>query len=174
MDLAGDKKRIRALFSELSLEDQSVAPRFEELWHRGETTTPLRSLRPSLLLLFALALIAICSFALWTRYRSAQAPQAVISQKNNSTPTASHVQEEEKVVFASPRKAPRQSQKKLARRTRIQPSVQELAVLSNWQSPTGSFLQFAVSPVSKSLPHLNQSARELESFLSNNDVKELK
>ena len=34
MQLAGPEKRIQALFSELSLEDRTHVPRFEQLWTR--------------------------------------------------------------------------------------------------------------------------------------------
>jgi hypothetical protein len=82
--------------------------------------------------------------------------------------------EEDKVLSATQRKSPRQFRKKVARQRKIERPVQDLAMLSNWQSPTVSFLQFPVSPVFKSLPQLDQSARELESFLPDNDVKEFK
>jgi len=171
MDSAGDKKRIRALFSELSFEDQSAAPRFDELWRRAETTTPDSRLSPYLMLLAsALALVALCSFALWSRYRSAQPVQIVASP----TPPMPHAPEQDKAAFATERKSPRQFQKKVAREKKIQRSVQDMAMLSKWQSPTISFLQFPVTPVFKSLPQLDQSARELESFLPNNDVKEIR
>ena len=175
MDLAGDEKRIRALFCELSLEDESVTPRFEELWRHAETTKPdsVRSLRPSFVLLVAtVALIAVGSFALWSRSRSTPPAQVVVAMANPSNPsTSTTVQEEDKVTQTKP---PPQHRKKLARQKKIQPAVQELAILSNWQSPTISFLQSPVTPAFTSLPQLNQSARELESFLPNNDVKEFK
>lgn len=171
MDSAGDKTRIRALYCELSLEDQSAAPRFEELWRRAETTTSASLPNLSLaLVVSALALAAVCSFALWSRYRSAQPAQVAVSP----THTLPRAREEEKVVVVTQRKSPQQFQKKVARQRKIQRRVQDLAMLSNWQSPTDSFLQFPVSPVFKSLPQLDQSARELESFLPNNDVKEFK
>ena len=175
MDLAGDEKRIRALFCELSLEDESVTPRFEELWRHAETTKPdsVRSLRTSFVLLVAtVALIAVGSFALWSRSRSTQPAQVVVAMANPSNPsTSTTVQDQDKVTQTKP---PPQHRKKLARQKKIQPAVQELAILSNWQSPTISFLQSPVTPAFTSLPQLNQSARELESFLPNNDVKEFK
>jgi len=175
MDLAGDEKRIRALFCELSLEDESVTPRFEELWRHAETTKPdsVRSLRPSFVLLVAaVALIAVGSFALWSRSRSTPPAQVVVAMANPSNPsTSTTVQDQDKVTQTKP---PPQHRKKLARQKKIQPAVQELAILSNWQSPTISFLQSPVTPAFTSLPQLNQSARELESFLPNNDVKEFK
>jgi len=162
------------LFCELSLEDQSAAPRFEELWRRAETTAPdsLRSsMSPSLTLLVSvLALAALGSFALWSRYPSAQTAQVVVSP----THTLPRALEENKVVSTTQRKSSQQFRKRVARPRKIQPPVQELALLSNWQSPTVSFLQFPVSPVFNSLPQLDQSAKELESFLPNNDVKEFK
>ena len=177
MESAGDKKRIRALFCELSLEDQSAAPRFEELWRRAETTTPdsLRSVSPSFkLLVSVLALVAMCLFAFWSRYSSTPPPQVVVSQANTSPTTTPRAHDEDRVVFANPRGSPPQFPKKVARQRKAKSSVQDVAILSNWRSPTGSFLQFPVSPVFNSLPQLDQSVRELESFLPNNDVKEFK
>jgi hypothetical protein len=174
MDSAGDKKRIRALFRELSLEHQSVVPRFEEIWRRAETTAPdsLRSsMSPSLTLLVSvLALAAVGSFALWSRYPSAQTAQVVVSP----THTLPRAIEQEKVVSTTQIKSSQQFRKRVARQRKMQRPVQELAMLSNWHSPTVSFLQFPVSPVFNSLPQLDQSARELESFLPDKDVKEFK
>jgi hypothetical protein len=165
MDSAGEKKRIRALFCELSLEDQGSAPRFEELWHRAETTTPVSRLSPSLMLLVsAVALVVLFSIAFWARYRSAQPPQVAVSP-----PQAA---EHDKVVVATQRKSPQKFQKRVVRQKKIRRSVEDVTMLSKWQSPTSAFLQFPVNPVLTSLPQLDQSARELESFLPNNDVKE--
>ena len=126
-----------------------------------------------MLLVSALALVvALSSFAFWSRSRSAQPAQAVVSKANTSpTPRAN---EQDKVVFATQRKSSQPFPKKVARQRKIQRTVQDLAKLSNWQSPTSSFLLSPVSPVFKSLPQLDQSARELESFLPNTDVKEFK
>ena len=173
MDSAGDKKRIRALFYELSLEDQGAAPRFEELWRRAETTTPdsLSNLSPSMrLLVSAVALVALFSIAFWARYRSSQPAHVV----NSPTHTLPQVAEPDKAVVATQRKSPQQFQKKVARPRKIQRSLPAMAMLSKWQSPTSAFLQFPVNPIFTSLPQLDQSARELESFLPNNDVKEFR
>lgn len=170
MDSAGDKKRIRALFCELSLENQGTAPRFEELWRRAETTTPDSVSSPSwMLLVSGVALVALFSIALWARYRSQPAHVEV-----SPTRTLPQVAEQDKAVVATQRRSPQQFQKKAARQRKIQRSLPAAAMLSKWQSPTSAFLQFPVNPIFTSLPQLDQSARELESFLPNNDMKEFR
>src|ERR1044072_3467449 len=81
MALAGDEKRIRALFSELSFEDQTCAPQFETLWSRAENSLSIapaqvRRLSSSALTfaLAALAFVVIGVLAVWSWSASTKAP----------------------------------------------------------------------------------------------------
>lgn len=108
-------------------------------------------------------LAAVSVFALWSKYQSIQnalniAPLEVPAQ---SQPQLSHVA----VVVESPR-PPRPHQKRLARLRQTENIIlSDAALLSSWQSPTQNFMQSPSSVSFDSLPQLNQSAKDLESFL---------
>src|SRR5690348_4509160 len=72
MALAGDEKRIRALFSELALQDQNAAPTFAELWLNAASrkSTPVRGFSKPLLAITAALLIVAVSWGAWSWYRS--------------------------------------------------------------------------------------------------------
>jgi hypothetical protein len=156
MQFDGTEKRIQALFSELSLEDQSCAPRFEKLWTRA-APTPL--FRRSFVLAAAVIVIAVgLSFALWSTQS-----ESALNIAPLETPTLTAPQPNQfAVVVESPRAQPHPRQKRITRPRQI---ITDAALLSRWQSPTQSFMQSNSVPVFNSLPQLNESAKELESFL---------
>jgi len=81
MELGGDEKKIQALFSDLSLEDQSRVPQFGHLWARAQAKkeTAAGSLgRPLAVLVSLLVTAAACSLAVWTWYTSTQTPNIVV------------------------------------------------------------------------------------------------
>ena len=173
MEFTGDEKKIQALFSELSLEQQSRAPGFEKLWERAETSSRAR---PRLVTRFALVtssiLAGICLLAISSWYtaskfeQTANIPALVIPTTSSDT----RITQPEQFVFVHSKDV------RTARLRRRQPRIertalQEAAVLSNWQSPTNILLNSPVASFLSSLPQLNQSARDLEQFLpKNNDV----
>ena len=163
MELGGDEKRIQALFSELSFEDQSRAPQFGHLWTRAQVTKEIGAgsiSRPVAVFVTLLFTASACSFAVWTWYRSTQSspPNIVIQLPDTSTPV--------KLQQASvePRR-----QKRITRRRQVERSLAtEAALLSSWQSPTQQFMASPTSLALGSLPPLTQSVKDLESFLSKN------
>ena len=160
MELGGTEKRIQALFSELSLEDRTRAPRFEQLWTRVEKTTPAPMFRRS----WAAAVVVIAAatlFALWSRQS-----QTVLNIAPLEIPTPASPQ----VALVVEPARPHQPRKKRIVRPRQPDSVlSEAALLSRWQSPTQTFMQSPSSVSFNSLPQLNQSTKDLESFLTKND-----
>ena len=172
MELGGDEKRIQALFSELSLENQSRVPQFAHVWTRAETiqdsglrraVAPLREktfLSPLLVSLLVTA--AACALALWTWYSSTQTPTIV----NQLPPSVTF---EAPYTPTQPAKIEPRRQKHIAHRRQINRSIAtEAALLSSWQSPTQQFMASPTDLALGSLPALNQSAKDLESFLSKN------
>ena len=153
MELGGTEKRIQALFSELSLEERNRVPRFEKLW--TQTTKPARGFRRSWAMTAAAVVIAAASFALWSRQS-----QVVLNIAPVEIPTPQLA-----LIVESPR--PRQPrQKKIVRQRQPDRHVfSEAALLSRWQSPTQNFMQSPSSVNFNSLPQLDQSAKDLESFL---------
>lgn len=169
MEFSGDEKRIQALFSELSLEDQSRAPGFEKLWRRIEAPAPLVR-RPALAIVTATILAAVSLIATLTWYRASQSEHAanIPPQTIPTTTSESRVRQPEQLATAKevrivrPRRRPRQSPNV---------AVRQAELFSKWQSPTSTLLNSPTASVLSSLPQLNQSARDLEQFLpKNNDV----
>ena len=153
MELGGTEKRIQALFSELSLEDRSRAPRFEKLC--TETTRPARGFRRSWAVTAAVVVIAAASFALWSRQS-----QTVL----NIAPLELPARQIALIVESTRPQQPRQKRIVRPRQTN-RVDFSEAALLSRWQSPTQNFMQSPSSISFNSLPQLDQSAKELESFL---------
>jgi len=179
MELRGDEKRIRALFFELSFDDQGRAPVFDHLWTRAEAGMPARTSvfnRPLAVIVMALITVAF-SVGIWWRSKPAQtrsqAAAQIASQETREPPLPSTQTALKPASVTAPRRMgpPHQKarQNTLARHRQIERSLtHEAAMLSSWQSPTDIFLQTSASFVLKSLPQLNQSAKELELFLPKN------
>ena len=166
MELGGDEKRIQALFSELSLEDRSRAPQFGHLWTRVQASR--RAVAPvgekTLIRLLVLLLItAAFSVAAWVWSRTPSPPNTNIA---NYVPQS--VADEVPIKIVPERIKP-QSQKHIARRRKVDRGMTEVALLSSWQSPTQSFMTSPTDLALSSLPQLNQSVKDLESFLPKNN-----
>ena len=164
MELGGTEKRIQALFSELSLEDSSHTPRFEQLWRRAETARPSRAFNSSMVVTAAVVIVTAISFALWSRQSETVQNIAPV---NVPTPTLPQL------ASLEPLRSRPVRQKRIARLRLTERVVPiEVAQLSRWQSPTQSFMQSPTAMNLNSLPQLNQSARDLESFLpKTNEMK---
>lgn len=173
MELGGDEKRIRALFSELSLEDQIAVPRFEKLWQRAASTSRERPrlFSTSVVVIATVIILTVLSVAVWLRYRSVEsvAPQNALNVTPQEIPSPVAPPENVAAVPARPRYHPHRSKKLTSRPER---SVMiEAALLSSWQSPTEKFLESPAGSIFNSLPQLNQSAEDLKSFLPKNNER---
>ena len=161
MELGGDEKRIQALFSELSFENQSRVPQFGQLWSRAQANEIGGRTLGRLIAVFVSLVItaAACSLAVWTWYTSTQDSNIVIQPLPSETFEARYTPTP--VKLEPPRK------KHIARRRHVERSIAtEAALLSNWQSPTQQFMSSPTDLALGSLPTLNQSVKDLESFLS--------
>lgn len=175
MALAGDEKRIRALFSELAIQDRTAAPAFEEIWANAamKASAPTRSVSRPLLAVTAALLIVATSLAAWSWYRSTpslpEQPEQVINvpQQTVPPPTFHQVAPEPKQLTVAFKPRPSRPNK---RRLQIpeRPAIAEAALLSQWQSPTRIFMQSPTAVNFNSLPQLNQSLKELKQFLPRN------
>ena len=173
MEFIGDEKKIQALFSELSLEQQSRAPRFEKLWLRAEansSASPRFVTRFAIVTASILAAVCLLATALW--YRSSQVEQTagIPSQVIPATSTHTRITQPEQFLFAHTKDVRTARPRRLVRQPRIErTAIREATVLSNWQSPTNILLNSPVASFLSSLPQLNQSARDLEQFLPRNN-----
>lgn len=176
MDLAGDEKRIQALFFDLRFEDQSVAPSFDRLWKSAQSTKPNRVPVMQPIVVFGSVMIigAVSGLGLWSKDTlndSANQRISVGLAPVVSAPLEFRVQVPTKGAAGSRRTVRRRS----VRPKELDHAVIEQAeVLASWQSPTGKLMESTVGTVLSSLPELTQSVKELESYLSINEVKELK
>jgi hypothetical protein len=173
MELAGNEKRIQALFSELSLQDQSCAPRFETLWTRATAPAPVRGVSGFAMAIAATFVIAAaCSLGVWSWYRSSRSP---VERAHGVEPPAISTPLVHEAGNPAPAVRPvtsnrRPRQKKLTRPRQTERAImREAAMLASWQSPTQRFIQSPTGSVFNSLPQLNQSAEDLKLFLPKND-----
>src|SRR5882672_3474609 len=75
MEVIGDDKRIRALFSEARLADEQATPSFTSQWHRAQSQAlqPRRALSLSFVAVTALLVCALISLAVWSQYSQPRA-----------------------------------------------------------------------------------------------------
>ena len=174
MELGGDKKRIRTLFSELSAADQAIAPRFETVWRAAETATPMQLTRfnKPIAVTLAFAVVSACSLAVWLWSKSSQSLTLPTVKVVPQTIPAPAAPEQNKLASTTGQLPPRrQRQKRLARQIPIERAVvREATLLSTWQSPTEIFMTSPTASALNSLPQLDRSANELKEFLKNNEI----
>ena len=175
MELAGDEKRIQALFSELALADQPRTPRFEKLWLRAEANASAPAPLMTRFALVAVTVILVMSFVAARSWLSPSQSQYAVNIPAQNIPTTSQprVQHSELATTSKDVVRPR----RLVRRQTERTAINQATLLSNWQSPTSILLNSPTVSVLSSLPQLDQSARDLEQFLpkKNNElIKESK
>ena len=165
MELGGTEKRIQALFSELSLEDRTHVPRFEQLWPPVEKTSRAPLFRRSWVVTAAVVVItAASSFALWSRQSQIAFNIAPLEIPTPASPQVTLVVE--------PGRSHQPRKKRIVRQRQSDSVLREATLLSRWQSPTQNFMQSPSSVSFNSLPQLNQSAKDLESFLPKNNERQ--
>jgi len=177
MELAGDEKRIQALFSEASIHDRSAAPTFEEVWstaaakHGAATrrSTAAGNFRKPLFAFTVTLLIAGAAWGAWSWYRSTRATrqQAVnVTPQPVSTPALQLAQQQNNPGVSIRSHAAARSKKPARKPQRS--ATSELAQLSSWESPTQLLMKSPAAVDLSSLPQLNQSVEQLKRFLPRN------
>jgi len=179
MELAGEEKRIRELFSELKLQDQQTAPSFVAVRNRAQLKSfrPLRAFNLSFVAATALLVCALVSLALWTKYsQRTQTPTAEavtvrpipsagpVQAAKNPAPKQWSNEEQRSPGFRSrglTLAARRQSVLVAANRK----AAREAKAIESWESPTSALLSSSSGDVLTALPQLNENANELKSFL---------
>ncbi|HEX7723314.1 MAG TPA: hypothetical protein VF397_14235 [Pyrinomonadaceae bacterium] len=178
MEIIGDDKKIRALFSEAKLADAQATPGFTSQWNRAQSRAlwPRRAFKLSLAAVTALLVCALISLAVWSQYsqpRPTYSAFADVPALNSLAASAVKTVDEvptlvQKGTVHKPTKS---------RITRSTAQSNALIVASNgkaakeatsidtWQSPTSALLTSPMDGLFKSLPQLNENANELKSFL---------
>lgn len=183
MEIIGDDKKLRALYSDAKAADETAAPSFTLVWHRAQARSlkPRRAFKLSFALVTALLVLALGSLAVWSMYssRSSQPRQAI---KNQPAPVAIPAtapkspekmidKEQERIAERpTPIEAPvHRATKPRVRKATMQTEAQTLAVntttIDTWQSPTSTLLSSPTDSLFKSVPQLNENANEMKSFL---------
>jgi len=179
MEIIGDDKKIRALFSEAKLADAQATPSFTSQWNRAQS----RALRPRRAFAFKLSFAAVTavlvcaliSLAVWSQYSQ---PRPTYSAFANVPALKSFA------APVTPDEVPPTSVQTASRhrpvRTRVTRSTAQSGALSvasngkaakeatnidNWQSPTAALLSSSSDGLFKSLPQLNENANEMKSVL---------
>ncbi|HVS83505.1 MAG TPA: hypothetical protein VHE60_17380 [Pyrinomonadaceae bacterium] len=180
MELVGDEKKIQALFSELRLADEQAAPSFVGVWNRAQLR-PRRRVGPLNLSFVATALVvcvAVFALALWSRSRQ-QTPQpnrqiAATTATPSVTPESTTTYEPQILrIKEQPRVSRNGRAAKFAARQRAEllaarrAEIRDATAISSWQSPTATLLSSQNDALLNSLPQLNESVKELKSFLPN-------
>jgi hypothetical protein len=166
MEFSGDEKRIQALFSELSLENQRRTPRFEKLWLRAEANAAAKPLVTGFVTaLVAVTVIVVMGLAAARLWSSTSQSQQATNIPAQIIPTTSQprIQQPEQLLSKNVVR-PRRFVRRPSERT----AIRQAAMISKWQSPTNILLNSPRVSVLSTLPQLNQSARELEQFLPKN------
>ncbi len=176
MELIGEEKRIRALFSEVRLADGQTAPSFAGVWNRAQkkTVRSTKALNLSLVMATALLVCALVSMA-WGSKHWQQRQDAVIGKVHSKTsPTVEvvHPANNLEPVNVTPQGStykPR-ALKSAARRDAVlvaagEKTLRDAKTIASWQSPTATLLGSSSDELLKSLPQLNQTVDELKSFL---------
>src|SRR4030095_15045907 len=177
MESAGNEKRIQALFRELKLADERVAPEFIKVWDRAQVANPgsPRVFKISFAVAMALFVITLSALALWSR-NGAPSERVDPTGATESTPPAAlppPARPIQSVVAQSPvRVKSRQWAWKLAARRKADLDARNAVIrdavsISSWQSPTATLMQSPADHVLTSLPQLDRSLNELKTFLPN-------
>jgi hypothetical protein len=184
MELAGNEKKIQALFRELKLVDERVAPEFISVWNRAQATRPVpsRAFKISLAVATTLFVIVLSALVLWSRtgQRSEQANPGVATESTtpDSTPAPPAAMplstRPTQLVAAQPPVRVKSNHwdrtlaaRRKADRDATNAIIREAVSISSWQSPTATLMQSPADDVLTSLPQLDRSLTELKTFLPN-------
>lgn len=190
MEIIGDDKKLRALFSETQSIDAQATPSFTSVWHRARARSlkPRRAFNLSLAAVATLLVLALGSLAVWSMHasRSNKRDEAVANKAMPGSVAPGEVKSPEKKIDEDVKTANNASQNPIAlpvqktfkprvRRSLAQTDRQMIAsngttkvketTIDNWQSPTAALLSSPTDELFKSLPQLNENANELRSSL---------
>ena len=184
MEIIGDDKKLRALYSEAKTVDKAATPGFTAVWHRAQARSlkPRRAFNLSFALVTALLVLTLGSLAVWSMYSSrSNQPREVlktpstpgsVSPAQVKSPEKSNDKEEVEVAektSENPMVVPVRRSIKRLKKPAMQAEAQTIAAntstIETWQSPTAGLLSSPTDGLFKSVPQLNENANEMKSFL---------
>jgi hypothetical protein len=189
MEIIGDDKKLRALYSDARVADETATPSFTAVWHRAQAhrLRPRRAVNLSFALVTALLVLTLGSLAVWSMYstRSNQRDEASknepapggVAPAAGTSPEKVNTNEAVKTAGNSPQ-APIETPVHRAVKPRVKrpaaPSDSQLlasnqstkdTTIESWESPTSTLLSSPTDGLFKSVPQLNENANEMKSFL---------
>jgi hypothetical protein len=179
MEIIGDDKKIRALFSEAKLADAQATPSFTSQWNRAQSRAlrPGRAFKLSFAAVTALLVCALISLAVWSQYSRPRATYSAFANVPALTSLAAPAGKTPDEVPTAPVQTGtvhRPIRSRVPRTTAQSDALtvasngkaaKETTNIDNWQSPTSALLTSQTDGLFKSLPQLNENANELKSFL---------
>jgi hypothetical protein len=192
MEIIGDDKKLRALYSEARHVDEAATPSFASVWHRAQSRSLARSLKPrrafklSFAVVTALLLLTLGSLALWSMYTPRRSDQQAVKNKpapGAATPATVHIPEQsrtdegvrvaQKTLPAAVDTPVHRTLKPRVKRSTTQGDAQLLAAnqtakettIDTWQSPTAALLSSPTDGLFKAVPQLNENANVMKSVL---------
>lgn len=181
MEIIGDDKRIRALFSETRFADEQAAPSFSATWSRAQARAlkPRSAFNLSFAVATALLVCALASLAIWSKYQTSTtvhtASGAVPATFDFNTRVIKKGSEAVNPVSQANNQAHTKSRRTLAAQKNAlvaaanRKAAKDAKQIETWQSPTASLLSSSSDDLFKSLPQLNENAKEMKSFLPNRE-----
>lgn len=183
MEIIGDDKRIRALFSETRVADEQTMPSFTATWNRAQARAlkPRRAFNLSFAVATALLVFVLAGLVLWSKYQSGatlhtaagnvNAPlnvrPVVVNGGSEESKTVDQLVNHLQVKIRRTSLAQRNALMLAANRKAQKTAEEEAKQMASWQSPTASLLSSSSDSLYKSLPQLNENSTELKSFLPN-------
>jgi len=179
MEIIGDDKKLRALYSETRAADAAVTPSFTSVWHRAQARSlkPRRAFNLSFVAVTALLILTLGSLAAWSVYLNRSSKRYEASVTLNAPSMVAHVDKPDKATATIPQEVvkpitvrrqikPRGLRSTTTNETLLATNNQtETTTIETWQSPTASLLSSPTDGLFKSLPQLNENANELKSSL---------
>ena len=179
MEIIGDDKKIRALFSEAKLADEQAMPSFTSVWHHAQSRSlrPRRAFNLSFAAVTALLVCALISLAVWSQYsqpRATYSAFADVSALNSLAASAVKTVDEVPTPLVQKGTVHKPTRSRVTRSTAQSNALivasngkaaKEASNIDTWQSPTSALLTSPTDGLFKSLPQLNENANELKSFL---------
>src|SRR5204862_4816477 len=166
MEIIGDDKKIRALFSEAKLADEQAMPSFTSVWHHAQSRSlrPRRAFNLSFAAVTALLVCALISLAVWSQYsqpRATDSAFADVPALNSLAASAVKTLDEVPTPLVQKGTVHKPTRSRVTRST-AQSGVLTLASngkaakeatnIDTWQSPTSALLTSPTDGLFKSLP----------------------
>jgi hypothetical protein len=169
MNLNGDEKRIRQLFSDLSRDDQRRTPHFASVLAGDQSEVPRTRRRiPSFRFAVAAAMLCIAMLIVMFAVLRSSKQKGPVPDDQVSVTTSPEPQPKDREPVTgveSKDTKPRIVRFNRARHRRTAPSLAAaMKSLSSWQSPTASLLQTPADELLKSLPRLGESLKTIKRF----------